>query len=106
MLCGVRTSYAILVTFGVLLGGCNDHGAAKLTKIKNKVCACASASCAEQALADVDKAGAVANHRTQAIARAMMDCLAKLEAAERPTTDPDAEGAADGSAEAPAPPAK
>ena len=100
----VRTSYAILVTFGVLLGGCTDHGAAKLTKIKDKVCACTSASCAEQALADVEKTGAETNHRTQAIARAMMDCLAKLEAKERPTTDPDAENAgSDGSAAEPAP---
>lgn len=57
---------------------------------------------------DVDKAGATSNHRTQTIARAMVDCLARLEAKERPTTDPDAEGsAADGanppSAPAPAP---
>jgi hypothetical protein len=55
---------------------------------------------------DVAKAGAASNHRTQTIARAMVDCLAKLEAKERPTTDPDAEGS-DGanppSAPAPAP---
>lgn len=101
----VRSSYAILVTLGVLLGGCTDHGAAKLTKIKDKVCACATASCAEDALKDVEKAGAQSNHRTQGIARAMMDCIAKLEAKDRPSTDPDAEGdgsASDGSA-APAP---
>jgi hypothetical protein len=33
-------------------------------------------------------------HRTQVIARDMLDCLAKLQAAEPPTADPDAEDAA------------
>jgi hypothetical protein len=103
---GVRTSYAILVTVFVSLAGCTDHGAAKLTKIKDKVCACTTASCAEQAMAEVETSGAETNHRTQTIARAMMDCLAKLEAKERPTTDPDADTGSDAPAPAPAPEAK
>ena len=32
---------------------------------------------------------AKANHRTQAIAREMLECVAKLYAAERPSTNPD-----------------
>ena len=34
------------------------------------------------------------DHRTQKIAREMLECLAKLYVAERPTTDPDAEAPA------------
>lgn len=94
MLRGVRTCHAILVTLGVLLGGCTDHGVAKLTKIKDQVCACKTVSCAEQAMQYADKIGTESNHRTQAIARAMVDCMAKLQAADRPNTDPDAEAPA------------
>ncbi|HET9626496.1 MAG TPA: hypothetical protein VFP84_34275 [Kofleriaceae bacterium] len=102
----MRTSYTILVTLGLGGGlglGCTDHGAAKLTKIKDQVCACTTASCAEQAMQYADKIGAAANHRNQATARQMMDCLARLEAADRPSTDPDAEagaGSADGAGSA------
>jgi hypothetical protein len=100
----VRTSLAILLT----LGACTDHGAARLTKIKDQVCACTTASCAEQAMAQVTQEKIDANHRTQAIARGMLDCLAKLQAAERPVTDPDAEDKAGSDEPAPAatPPAR
>jgi hypothetical protein len=94
----VRTPLAILLT----LGACTDHGAARLTKIKDQVCACTTASCAEQAMAQVTQEKIDANHRTQAIARGMLDCLAKLQAAERPVTDPDAEDKAGSDEPAPA----
>jgi hypothetical protein len=91
----VRSLLGILVT----LAACNDHGAESLTKIKAAVCACKTASCAEQAMKLVPQEAIESTHRTQGIARDMLECLAKLQANELPITDPDAEGsAADGSA--------
>jgi hypothetical protein len=97
-------SLAALVAL-VALVACTDHGAASLTKIKDKVCACTTASCAEQELARVPKDAIESNHRTQTIARDMLACLAKLQAAERPRTDPDDDEAppATGSDPRPAP---
>jgi hypothetical protein len=96
----VRIRLAILVT---LVGnlGCTDHSVERLAAIKRDVCACKDANCADQAMSDVPKASIQSTPRTQAIARDILDCRARLEAADRPSTDPDAEG--DGSA-APAPP--
>jgi hypothetical protein len=86
----VRSWLAILVA----LAACNDHGVQSLTKIKAKVCACKTASCAEQAMKLVPQEAIESTHRTQGLARDMLDCLAKLQADEQPTTDPDAEGSA------------
>ena len=81
---------AILVT----LVACGDHDNERLTAIKSKVCACKTASCAEQEMKLVPEQSIKSTHRTQGIARAMMDCIARLQEAERPSTDPDEEGAA------------
>lgn len=85
------------VALALCLAGCNDHGASKLAKIKDEVCACTTSKCAEQAMAKVPSETIDSNHRTQTIARGMLDCVARLEAADRPSTDPDAEGSAAGS---------
>lgn len=84
----------------VMLAGCTDHGAERLTRIKSEVCACKTVSCAEDAMKGVPREAIESTHRTQTIARDMLDCLAKLTAAERPVTDPDAEDSAE---EPPAP---
>ena len=83
----MRNWVAILVT----LTACHDRAVERLTAIKAEVCACKTTGCAEQAMKQVPQAAIKSTHRTQAIARDMLDCLAKLQAAERPTTDPDAE---------------
>jgi hypothetical protein len=95
----VRNLLAILVT----LAACQDHSVEQLEAVKRDVCACKAASCAEQAMNRVP-AAIPSTHRTQAIARDMLECRARLEAGERPTTDPDAESAApaEGSAALPA----
>lgn len=91
MLGCVRSWLAILVTIGAS-AGCNDHGAGALTEVKAKVCACKTASCAEQELQRVSQHQIDSNHRTQTIAREMLECVAKLQDAERPSTDPDEHG--------------
>ena len=84
----VRTGLAILVT----LVACQDRNIEQMTAIKEDVCACKTASCAEQTMKRVPADQIKSLPRTQALARDMIDCLARLQAAERPSTDPDAEG--------------
>ena len=88
----MRSWLAILVT----LAACHDQELERLTAIKAEVCACKTANCAELAMKRLpegtsDSTHRAQAHRTQVLARGMIDCLAKLQAAERPTTDPDAE---------------
>jgi hypothetical protein len=100
----VLSRIAILVT----LVACNDQSAERLTAIKMKVCACKTASCAEQELKRVPEAPIKSTHRTQEIARELLDCMARLQEADRPTTDPDELDVAEPSGEEPrtgAPPA-
>jgi hypothetical protein len=74
----------------VALSACSDRGADKLAKVRDAVCACKTVKCAEAALDRVPKHDIESNHRTQAIAREMLNCLAELYEAEKPTQDPDA----------------
>jgi hypothetical protein len=90
----VRTCLAILVTLVACLVACKDHDLETLADIKSDVCACKTASCAEQAMKRIPKDTIKPTRTSRTLAREMMDCLAKLEAAERPSTDPDAEGSA------------
>ncbi|HSD89985.1 MAG TPA: hypothetical protein VLB44_20785 [Kofleriaceae bacterium] len=73
-----------------LTGACGDREAHKLAKIRDEVCACKTARCAEAALDSVPKKDIRSTPKSQRIAREMLDCLAQLYEAERPTTDPDA----------------
>jgi hypothetical protein len=111
----VRIWLAILVALVACLVACTDHSVERLTEIKRNVCACKDTRCADQAMSEVPKTSIRSTPRTQAIAHDIMECRARLEAAERPSTDPDAEGGAGdsrgsaaptgaGSAPAPAPP--
>jgi hypothetical protein len=84
----VLARIAILVT----LVACNDQDAERLTAIKSKVCACKTASCAEHEMKLVPEQPIKSTHRTQGIARELLDCVARLQEAERPSTDPDDEG--------------
>ena len=78
------------LAIAVTLAACSDPELERLTDIKAAMCACKTASCAEQALSRVPNPSK-STPRTQEVSRAMIDCLAKLEDAERPSTDPDAE---------------
>jgi len=72
-----------------LAGGCGDREATKLGKIRDEVCHCKTAKCAEAALAEVPKKDIQSTQKSQRIAREMLDCLAELYKADRPSTDPD-----------------
>lgn len=73
-----------------LAGGCGDREANKLGKIRDEVCACKTAKCGEAALAKVPTKDIQSTPKSQRVAREMLDCLAELYKADRPTTDPDA----------------
>ena len=70
--------------------GCGDREAEQMAKVKDQVCACKTASCADAAMKNVPQGKVKAGHKAQGIAREIMECVAKLNEAERPTTDPDA----------------
>lgn len=84
----VLSRIAILVT----LIACGEHDTERMTAIKSKVCACKTASCAEQEMKVVPEQPIKSTPRIQGLARDMMDCLARLQDAERPSTDPDEQG--------------
>jgi hypothetical protein len=90
----VRTCVAILVTLAACLIACKERDLETLADVKSEVCACKTASCAEQAMKRIPKDTIKQTRTARTLAREMMDCRAKLEAAERPSTDPDAEGSA------------
>jgi len=91
----VLSRIAILVT----LIACGDHDTERMTAIKSKVCACKTASCAEQELKVVPDQSIKSTPRVRGLAREMMDCIARLHEAERPSTDPDEEGVEQAGAE-------
>ena len=69
--------------------GCGDRRIAALERVRDRVCACKTASCADEAMKGVPDQDLPSNPRSQKVARAMLDCLAKVYDAGRPTTDPD-----------------
>ena len=100
-----RTGYAgpvrNFVAIAIMLAACRDPALDQLTAIKAEVCACKTASCAEQALKRVPQGAIKQMPRAQEVSRAMIECDAKLIEAERPSTDPDAEDPAASPAAAP-----
>lgn len=90
----------MLVVALALVAGCRDPGVVELEGIRDEVCKCTDAKCAETAIKRVPQVDAPNDHRSQKIAREMMDCLAKLYEAERPTTGPDAEAPTESAAPA------
>jgi hypothetical protein len=86
-----------------LAAGCRDPGVVELEGIRDEVCKCTDAKCAEIAMKRVPTTDVPNNHRSQTIAREMMECLAKLYEAERPATGPDAEAGSGSSSDSAAP---
>jgi hypothetical protein len=84
----VTALYVICVAIAV--GACSANEAEKLERIRDEVCACKTASCAEAALERVPKHDVQSTPRTQRVAREMLDCLAEIYEQDRPTQDPDA----------------
>jgi hypothetical protein len=73
-----------------LTAGCGRRGETKLEHVRDAVCRCQTASCADDAMKAMPQDEIVSTPRTQKIAREMLDCLSRLYEDGRPTTDPDA----------------
>ena len=88
----VSRPYVICVALAAAIaaGACGNRRTAQLEQVKEAVCACKTASCADDAMKALPSKDIPSNPRTQQIAREMMDCLSKLYTEGRPTTDPDA----------------
>lgn len=75
----------------VALLGCGNQQLEELQQVRDEVCACKTPECGEAALKKVPQGKLESNRKMQAVASAMMDCMAKLNDVDRPSTDPDAE---------------
>lgn len=80
---------------------CGDPQLVKLEEIRDEVCACKTPECAAAALKKVPAKDVVSDHRSQKLAKSMMECVAELNAQDRPSTDPDAPQDGSGSATSP-----
>ena len=88
------------LVIAIALAGCGDPQIVKLEEARTEVCACKTAACGDAAMKKVPQERVTSNHRTQQLARDMLDCLHKLHTQDGPNLDPDAEEpeAASGSA--------
>jgi hypothetical protein len=84
-----------VICVALAIVACSDGEARQLAKVRDQVCACKTAKCAEDALAHVPKGkpnGRIeSSPRARRVAREMLDCLADVYEKDRPTQDPDAE---------------
>ena len=79
------------------LAACGDKQLAQLEAVRAEICACTRPACAEAAMSKLPKENIRSDHRSQALATAMLDCLGKITfAANAAVTaeDPDAMGSA------------
>jgi len=84
-------SRALVIAAALAAGACRDPRLEQLRSIRDEVCACKTVACGEEAMKRVPQDEIKADHNAQKVAKAMVDCLAKLYLGERPSTDPDAE---------------
>jgi hypothetical protein len=79
------------LVIAIALAGCGDPQIVKLEEARAEVCACKTAACGDAAMKKVPQERVTSNHRTQQLARDMLDCLHKLHMKDGPGPDPDAE---------------
>ena len=84
----------VLVIAFVLLG-CGDKQLESLEAIRDEVCACKTQACIDAALKKVPQDKLKSGRKMQRVAADMMECRAKLDRADRPSTDLDAEAPAE-----------
>jgi hypothetical protein len=77
----VKRRFVICVA---LVAGCERHELKKMERVRDEVCACKTVACGEAALAKVPQKNVKSTPKSQAIARDMLDCMAKLYDEDRP----------------------
>lgn len=79
------------LVIAIALAGCRDPELVKLEETRAEVCACKTAACGDAAMKKVPQDKVHSTHRTQQVARDMLDCLHKLYLQNAPNVDPDAD---------------
>ena len=69
------------------LAACGDREAHKLAKIRDEVCHCKTAQCADEAMAQLPTKDIRSTPRAQKVAREMLDCLSELYKADLVTSE-------------------
>ncbi|HEY5934158.1 MAG TPA: hypothetical protein VIU61_05985 [Kofleriaceae bacterium] len=77
------------LVIAIALAGCRDPELVKLEETRAEVCACKTVACGDAAMKKVPQESAHSNHRTQQLARDMLDCLHKLYLQNQPGTEPE-----------------
>lgn len=77
------------LVIAIALCGCRDRGLEELKELRRELCACDTIACGEAVLERLPQQQAATDHRARAIAGEMLDCMAELYAADRPSSDPD-----------------
>jgi hypothetical protein len=75
----------------VALLGCGNKQVENLEQIRDEVCACKTPQCAQDAMKRVPQDKLKSGRKMQLVAAEMMNCVAKINERDRPSTDPDAE---------------
>ncbi|HEU0033684.1 MAG TPA: hypothetical protein VFQ53_23820 [Kofleriaceae bacterium] len=83
--------HVLLLAIAFMALGCRNKAIDQLEDIKREVCACKDVACGEAAMKKVPQPQERVEQspKSQQLAREMIDCMAKLYLAERPSTDPD-----------------
>jgi hypothetical protein len=78
----------------VALLGCGNKQLENLEQIRDEVCACKTPACAQTAMKRVPQDKLKSGPKMRAVAAAMMNCVAKINDRDRPSTDTDEEAPA------------
>lgn len=71
--------------------GCREDEVKKLEALRDELCKCTSVECGEAVMQRVPVIAEAGDRRSQAVARAMLGCMAKLYENARPEVGPDVE---------------
>jgi hypothetical protein len=78
------------VVIAIALLGCRDREIEDLRALRGELCKCKTVECGEALMEKLPQHGTT-DHRARAIAKEMLDCMARLYDRNRPSTDPDDE---------------
>lgn len=78
------------IVIAIALVACSDPDIAKVKAVRDRVCACKSPECGEEAMKTLPAQEGKPSHRVRQLASEMMTCMSKLYLKDKPDEDPDA----------------
>lgn len=82
-----RLGVRALATVIALAGGCRDVDVDRMDGLARKACACKTAACADAVVHEVGAAPVAATRKTEALAKELLDCVARRHEEELPPDD-------------------